>query len=130
MIRWTLRQARGIIAVSAALKRAMVELGTQANKIHVVPNGVDHGLFETVPMVGARPALDLAPDNPMFVSVGALMPSKGHDVLIRAFGQIAGRHPGWELYILGEGRQRSELDRLICELRLQGRVHMPGKRPT
>jgi len=41
MIRWTLQHADALIAVSASLKKSMIELGASADKIHVIPNGID-----------------------------------------------------------------------------------------
>ena len=110
MIRWTLQHADALIAVSASLKKSMIELGASADKIHVIPNGIDPVRFQPVPISQARQELNLPVDAPFIVSVGALIPSKGHQFLVRAFGRIAGRHPDMRLAILGEGPLRSQLD--------------------
>ncbi len=130
MIRWTLQHADALIAVSASLKKSMIELGASADKIHVIPNGIDPVRFQPVPISQARQELNLPVDAPFIVSVGALIPSKGHQFLVRAFGRIAGRHPDMRLAILGEGPLRSQLEKLISELRLRDRVHLLGKRPN
>jgi len=130
MVRWTLRHADGVIAVSSALKQIMIELGATANKINVIPNGIDSARFQPMPISQARRELNLPVDAPFIVSVGALIPSKGHQFLVRAFGQIAARHPDMRLAILGEDPLRSELEKLISELGLRDRVQLPGKRPN
>jgi len=130
MIRWTLQHADALIAVSASLKKSMIELGASADKIHVIPNGIDPVRFQPVPISQARQELNLPVDAPFIVSVGALIPSKGHQFLVRAFGRIAGRHPDMRLAILGEGPLRSQLEKLILELGLRDRVHLLGKRPN
>jgi teichuronic acid biosynthesis glycosyltransferase TuaC len=130
MIRWTLKEANGIIAVSAALKESIVALGISSRKIHVIPNGVDTTRFQRVNLEEARQRLDLPRGIPLLVSVGALIPSKGHQLLIRALAQLAPRHPGLQLYILGEGTFRLALESLVTELGLQDRVHLRGKRPN
>jgi len=130
MIRWTLQHADALIAVSASLKKSMIELGASADKIHVIPNGIDPVRFQPVPISQARQELNLPVDAPFIVSVGALIPSKGHQFLVRAFGRIAGRHPDMRLAILGEGPLRSQLEQLILELGLRARVHLLGKRPN
>jgi glycosyltransferase involved in cell wall biosynthesis len=130
MIRWTLSQADRVIAVSGALKEVMVRLGVDPDKIRVIPNGVNAELFHLMDRDEAKRKLNLPPEVPLLVSVGALIRPKGHLTLIRAFARIAPRHPELKLYILGEGPLRSELVSLVRELKLQDRVLLPGKRPN
>ncbi len=130
MIRWTLSQANGVIAVSGALKESMVRLGVDPGKIRVIPNGINAEVFHLMDRDEARRKLNLPPEVPFLVSVGALIRSKGHLTLIRAFAKIALRHPELKLYILGEGPLRSDLESLIRELQLQDTVRLLGKRPN
>jgi teichuronic acid biosynthesis glycosyltransferase TuaC len=130
MIRWTLSQADSVIAVSYALKEAIVRLGVNPNKIHVIPNGVNAELFQPMGREEAKMNLNLPPQGLLLVSVGALIRPKGHLTLIRAFATIAPRHPELKLYILGEGPLRSELESLVRDLNLQDIVRLPGKRPN
>jgi glycosyltransferase involved in cell wall biosynthesis len=130
MIRWTLRHSEGVIAVSSALREAMIALGVNSEKIHLIPNGVDAALFRRIPREDARRQLNLPSDGPLLVSVGSLIPSKGHQLLIRAFRIAASFHPRLRLYILGEGPFRRQLEGLAAELGLQECVHLLGKRPN
>ncbi len=130
MICWTLTHGAGVIAVSAALKDEMVGLGADRDKIHVVPNGVDAARFQPVPSADARRSLGLPPDGPLIVAVGTLIPSKGHELAIRAVAQIRRRHRRLQLYILGEGQQRTFLEGLVRECGLSDTVHLMGKRPN
>ena len=61
------------------------------------------------------------------LAIGRLAPQKRFDLLIRAFAET--RAPGARLVILGEGPERSSLEALARELRLEGRVTMPGYVP-
>lgn len=130
MIRWTLKRANGVVAVSAALKEAMVHLGVDQNKIRVIPNGVDPHRFQPVPVAEARRTLALPETGPMIVTVGSLIPAKGHDLVIRAFAQLAAHQEGLQLFILGEGAQRHALESLVKELGVTSKVHLVGKRPN
>lgn len=60
------------------------------------------------------------------ITMGRLVPSKGHDLLMRAFATCAARHPDWELSILGEGPERDRLVALARELSIDDRVHFCG----
>lgn len=60
------------------------------------------------------------------LAVGRLHTVKGYDRLLPAFAQATKQHPEWTLTILGEGPERSRLEKQIFDLGLVGRVNMPG----
>jgi len=60
------------------------------------------------------------------ISVGRLYPQKNQQMLIRAFNQVKDKYPSYKLVIYGEGYLRPDLEKLIAELELQGRVELPG----
>lgn len=60
------------------------------------------------------------------VAVGRLVPQKGFDMLVEAFGRVAKSRPDWSLTILGEGPDRPALERQVRAAGLLGRVHLPG----
>lgn len=59
------------------------------------------------------------------VSVGALRPKKGHDVLVEAIAGI----PGAQLRIVGDGPERDRLTELIGHSAVSDRVHLLGHLP-
>jgi len=63
--------------------------------------------------------------HPTIISVGRLEKQKRFDVLIRAFSKISQRTTA-RLIILGEGTLRSDLENLISNLNLHGKVFLPG----
>jgi teichuronic acid biosynthesis glycosyltransferase TuaC len=130
MIRWTLRHANGIIAVSAALRDAMAALGLSKDKIHLIPNAVDTARFRQIPAAEARQRLNLPEGCPLLVSVGSLIEAKGHQLTIRAVALIGNQFPSLRLYIIGEGPYRAELEKLIKSIGLEERVQLLGKRPN
>jgi len=58
------------------------------------------------------------------LGVGRLSKQKRFDLLIKAFHKAHTKH--YKLVILGEGNQRTELEKLINELQLNDSVIMPG----
>jgi glycosyltransferase involved in cell wall biosynthesis len=59
------------------------------------------------------------PDTPVALFVGALEPSKGIDVLCRAWRQAASAHSGARLRIVGRGSRSELVRRLVAELPAQ-----------
>jgi glycosyltransferase involved in cell wall biosynthesis len=77
--------------------------------------------------------MEIPLDHPWFeektmvvLGVGRLGDQKDFATLIRAFGLLAPRHPELRLLILGEGKQRKMLERLVREENLASRVSLPG----
>jgi len=63
--------------------------------------------------------------EPVILAAGRLSPEKGFSTLIQAFARLAAKR-ACRLVILGEGRQRGDLERLVNDSRLMDRVSMPG----
>jgi teichuronic acid biosynthesis glycosyltransferase TuaC len=130
MIRWTLRHAMGVIAVADALRKAIMDLGVTSEKIVVIPNGVEVNQFRPVPRREARRKLGLPENSKIAVCVASLTESKNHRLLISALSQIPMSNPETQLYILGEGPLRDELNYLVHQLSLDRRVFLLGARPN
>ncbi len=123
LLRQAIKQADGLIAVSAALKAALVELGAAPESVEVLRNGVDTALFHPVDRPAARSRLGLS--RPTLISVGLLVERKGHHRVIEAMRLL----PDHDLLILGEGGERDRLEGLIARHGLGGRVRLLGSRP-
>lgn len=92
------QRADRIIAVSTALKQTMCDIGIDGDKITVLRNGVDLDVFAPTPRRDARTLLGL-PEGSLVLSVGNLVPEKGHDLVIDAVSRISGAR----LVIVGSG---------------------------
>lgn len=60
-----------------------------------------------------------------FISVGSLIPTKGYDVLVKAFAQV--RSHDTTLEIIGNGPEKRSLNRLIKDLKIENRVKLLGE---
>jgi GalNAc-alpha-(1->4)-GalNAc-alpha-(1->3)-diNAcBac-PP-undecaprenol alpha-1,4-N-acetyl-D-galactosaminyltransferase len=60
------------------------------------------------------------------VAMGRLIHVKGFDRLLLAFAKLSEKHAEWQLVIMGEGEQRSDLEQLIKRLGLAESVQLCG----
>jgi len=90
------------------------------NKVRVIPNFV-RTMPEPEEMIREEGRL-----NPFILTIGRLEKQKGHDLLIRAFACVDAKQKGWRLVILGEGPERSSLEKLAVNLGISDAVDMPG----
>jgi teichuronic acid biosynthesis glycosyltransferase TuaC len=133
LIRRAIEGADALIAVSAGLKRRLVELGAPENKVTVLRNGIDTALFHPGPWPGPdgmpsdraamRARLGLA--GPTLISVGGLIPRKRHHLAIDAMALL----PGATLLILGAGPEHAALEARAAQRGVADRVRLLGPRP-
>ena len=110
------RNAARVICVSERVREQVLE-GANC-RTSVVYNGVNPDLFTP----------DAAePDSPAILSVGNLIPIKGHDILIRALACLPPEFPSLQCEIIGEGPELGRLQSLAKELRIVDRVRFLGR---
>jgi glycosyltransferase involved in cell wall biosynthesis len=124
-ILWAARGAGRVVAVSAALRDALVALGVDAARTTVLRNGVDCVRFHPVDRAEARRQLGIDPAREVVLSVGRLHPLKGHDLVIEA---VAHR-PDALLLIAGSGTEREALAARAAALGVTDRVRFLGQQP-
>ncbi|MGQ7844786.1 glycosyltransferase family 4 protein [Granulosicoccus sp. 3-233] len=88
------------------------EMGLDSpEKIHLNYHGLDPRVLEHVP---DKPFRDRAPEDPLrLISIGRLVPTKGHDVLIRACAALIGNGRELQLTLIGSGPIEQELKALV-----------------
>jgi glycosyltransferase involved in cell wall biosynthesis len=114
------RRSAKIIAITEALARFQIErVGLPADKVEVVHYGLD-----APPAAwGTNPADDIRPGERILLAVCRLEAQKGIDVAINALSEVRAAR----LVVLGEGPERSKLERLAAELEVP--VSLPGRVP-
>ncbi len=101
---------RKLLVCSHVMGRAFTDVaGVSPKRIEAIPNGIDLSVFSPVPEVekrALRTALSLPHDVPIVLYVGSVIPRKGVDLLIGAWGKVNARHPQAKLVVVGSTRPR------------------------
>lgn len=126
------RRSDRLVAVSEATANDLVRLGVaERSKIEVLPLGLDlRALEDCTPEFGLpfRRELGLGVEDLLVVSVGRLVPVKRLDILLRAVALAGKSGFGGHLAVVGDGRDRPQLEALASELQLCERVTFTGFR--
>lgn len=122
--RWVTRH----VCVSEAVAKFSIEQGgLPADKVVVIPNGVDAERYRT-----ATPAdlseFGIPTGVPVVLCVGRLDPQKAPLDLFAALRRLAGRHNDFHALFVGDGPLRGELQSQIAAAELGKRVHVIGRR--
>jgi glycosyltransferase involved in cell wall biosynthesis len=105
----------GVITVSNSSKEKMVAGGVPENVIDVIPNGVDLGFFDGVKAEKSK--------RLRVIYVGRLIEYKHVDELMAAFSKLK---VDAELYIVGVGPERKNLEELAVKLGIVDRTTFTG----
>lgn len=129
-------KASALLSVSAALADDMAAFGMPRGKMAVHYTGLDHTLFQPRDRAEARRTLagwdeeldeitSVPADGRLLVSVGNLIPLKGHALVIEALSALPGTH----LLICGSGPEARNLRERAGALGVAERVHIGGYGP-
>jgi glycosyltransferase involved in cell wall biosynthesis len=121
--------ADGLIAVSRSIAQNLIRLGSDPDKISVIPTGFDSSLFEPVPREVARAKLGLPLDKKILLNVANLVPQKGQLYLLDSFSQILKSRTDVALVLVGGGELAGTLRSRALELGISQSVNFVGPRP-
>ncbi|MGK4007159.1 glycosyltransferase family 4 protein [Sorangium sp. So ce1036] len=124
---WGLRRATRVVAVSRPLAEGVHALGVPRDRIDVVMNGVDRGVFRPRDRGEARAALGRPAGRRTLLYVGHLLRDKGALDAIAAFARIAPAHPDLDLVLVGGGADEPACRAAAAPL--GGRVVVTGHLP-
>lgn len=126
-----IQQADRIIATTAEERMQIIRYcGVSAQRVQVIPCGVDLKLFVAQNKQLARKKLGLKSQQPILLFVGRLDPFKGPDLLLQAAAMMAEKA---QIVVVGGKLQDDEelaaLQKLARDLKISSRVHFLGARP-
>lgn len=122
---WCLRRSKKIIALSERTSADIAErFRIESSRIAVVPNAIDEQTFRPVADKRAvRRALGLCEDGFLFGTVASLHGVKNHRAILEALVSAQGARA----VFVGDGVERSNLERFAVDQGLSDRVHFAGR---
>ena len=117
-----------LVVISDAYRRLLIERYQVAPWcVNVVPPGVDLARFAPGDRVAARAALALPDGTQAVVAVRRMVPRMGLDILIRAWAGVVDAIPEAVLLVVGDGPERTALERRAGPLTSRGSVRFLGR---
>jgi glycosyltransferase involved in cell wall biosynthesis len=124
MRRWY-KTARFTIANSDVTKNDLVVLiGLESNRVKRIYNPMI--LAKTAPSENTLGVRKRGAQNPRILGCGRFVKKKNFKDLVAVFAMLLEDIPGAELTILGDGEEKVNLEKQIRELKLEGKVRLPG----
>lgn len=120
--------ARYVCVSNGVAEHCRVAHGTAAERVVVIPNGVDVARFEQGPRADLA-ALGIPATAPVFIAIGRLEAQKGIADLLLATDRLFTTRGDAHLLIVGDGSQRPLVDEWRARSPHRERVHMLGWRP-
>ncbi len=112
--------ARTVVCISGKVQE-ILKTGTSAETCStIVHNGVNPSLFSANPVEGRQ-------FDPEILTVGTLLLSKGHELVLRALGKLRASFPQLHCRIIGEGPDRARFEALVRELGIGQQVQFVGR---
>ncbi len=111
--RWIAKKPRVVMAVSGSVKEGMVQGGVPAERIEVVPGGIDLARFEQLPdRTAMRIQFHTPRERPIVLCVGRFVHHKGFDLAIRAMETVWKQFPDADIWLAGDGVDNKRLVQL------------------
>jgi PEP-CTERM/exosortase A-associated glycosyltransferase len=122
-----LRRADAIVCICEGLKSEIVQRGIPAERVTVVPNGVDLDRFTPILHRDEGLARELhLGRGPIIGFIGSLYRYEGVDLALQALALLRDSHPSLAMIIVGTGPEEGCLKALIRASGLQGRALAVG----
>ncbi len=123
------RSVDAVIAISQGVKRVLVEGGVPAEKVEIVPSGIDFSVYERdLPRDYLRKEFGFSESDYLVGIVAHLEDHKGHRYLLEAARILMRRTRRIKVVIVGEGSLKLELTRQAEQLEIRGVVYFLGFR--
>ncbi|MBW4028570.1 MAG: glycosyltransferase family 4 protein [Acidobacteria bacterium] len=121
------RHADRVIAANDFARQHLLRIGVEESRIHTIYPGVDSVRFRPELADAAQAERLLTTGRTVILSVGRLVPHKGHRILLEAIAALPATTPRPRYLIAGEGPEAGALMAQVAELGLADDVAFLGK---
>lgn len=126
----TMRNADAVVTLSDGMRDEIVARGVPADRVFVIPNGVDVSNFTPqAPDSALRAQLGIPAGVPVLGYIGSLVQYEGIPDLVRAAALLRDQGVNFRLLIVGSGADAGRISAAIQETNLGSLVVMPGRVP-
>lgn len=120
-----------LIAVSEAVKNYLLKRKKKLeNLTEVIYNGVciekENYVLDSDGMIGLRKKYDIKKDDFLITVIGRLEPQKGHIFFLNAVREFILSKDKIKILFAGEGSKKGEIEKLVNETELKGKVVLTG----
>lgn len=127
LLRRVYRRSRLVVAISGFTRERLVKFGVPDSRIETIFPGASpsrQAPEEAMAAVKEKLVLDA---GRVVLSVGRLIPRKGHVTLVRALPKILASCPDVVLVMVGRGSSIAEVGQCAQELGVRDRIRVPGR---
>jgi len=132
-LRWVLRHADRVTAVSESLAGVAVALGLPRDRVRVIPNGVDTRKFMPMDRIQARRLAGLPEHRKIMLTVAGIYEGKGQHTVVDILPSLREKYPDLLYVLVGNSRPgeqyRRRLTEAIWRLGLNDHVLIAGPQP-
>ena len=124
--RWALNLSQAVTVNSSATMEAVRQIVPGHPNVNRIPMGVAHPARVDRPLAKQLTASYRRGSGPLLVFVGRILHEKGVGELLEAIAMLRRDRPDVSAVIVGEGQDRSELQRKAVALGIEDRVRFVG----
>lgn len=126
--RWIYGRAHAIIAISSAVANALVASGIPADRVEIVPSGIDLTRIFSPATTETLAQLGVTAGQPLVVQVAELDGPKDPLTFVRGIFEVRKSVPSVRALLVGRGPLRAVVEAEVARLRLTDAVRLTGYR--
>ena len=124
--KWSIKKANHLFAISDRFKEMIKGYGIPDEKITTILNGIDFSMATTYKY--KRADFDIHDRDFLIIMIARLEKVKNHFVALEAIKNVVQNNESIKLLLIGEGDERSSLERKVEELKISPNVTFLGHR--
>ena len=124
-----MKKCHHVVVPSPSIKQMLADTYGVTEAVTVVPTGIDLTPYAEVTGASVRAAQEWGEDDIVLVSIGRLAPEKNFKTLIDAVAINMKKHPNLHFMLIGDGPDRSSLEKHCKKMGIADRVYFTGRIP-